>query len=254
LTPDDLRAIQGDTYSTAGAMLAEEVVKIARPHGDVPEWRRMLEIFETWDGRAKPESRAMPFAITIRREVRYRILEAALGSARVNEYSWANSDLFLDQIFKTRARAWLPKEFDSFDSLVLASYKDAREDIKKRLGDDESQWTWGRFAQVRFPHPVARIPIAGSRFVIDPSPQNGVPGAVNVGASVSMRLITEAGDWDKTYQGIALGVSGDPSSPHWKDQLDSWRNVSPQVFPFTEKKVSSSTKETLILSPQARKR
>jgi acyl-homoserine lactone acylase PvdQ len=133
----------------------------------------------------------MPFAFTIRREVRYRILEAALGSARVNEYSWANSDLFLDQIFKTRARAWLPKEFDSFDSLVLASYKDAREDIKKRLGDDESQWTWGRFAQVRFPHPVARIPIAGSRFVIDPSPQNGVPGAVNVGASVSMRLITE---------------------------------------------------------------
>jgi penicillin amidase len=249
LSADDFAAIQGDTYSTAGMMLAEQVIKSARSHSDSPEWRQMLEVFQSWDGTAKPESRAMPLAIIMRQIIRWHILEAALGAARAGEYNWASSYVFVDKILQERPSAWLPKEFDSYDSLLLACYKEARGELKKRLGDDESQWVWGRLALVRFTHPLANIPLVGSRFVIAPFAQNGASGSVNVGAFVSMRLIADTGDWDKTRQGITLGESGDPSSPHWKDQLESWRTVSPQLFPFSEKKVSASAKETWILRP-----
>jgi penicillin G amidase len=254
LTPEDFRLIQADTYSTAGANLANAIIKAARSHGDAPAWRQMLDVFEKWDAKAAPESRAMPLAITMRRALRRRILEAALGPERARDYNWANGETFLDGLLQTRAPAWLPKEFDSFDALLLAGYQDAREELKRRLGEDESQWTWGRLAQVRFAHPLAGLPFADARFAIAPFPQNGGSGAVNVGAFVSMRMVADTSDWDLTRQGITLGESGDPSSPFWKDQLDAWRDVSPAAFVFTRAKVSSSTRPVLILAPGSTQR
>ena len=103
--------------------------------------------------------------------------------------------------------------------------------------------------KARFLHPLAQVPFIGAQFAIAPFPQNGAGGVINVGSSVSMRLIADPGDWDKSLNGIPLGESGLPKSPHWKDQLDDWRNVSPRAFPFTKSAVESATKETLILEP-----
>jgi penicillin amidase len=95
--------------------------------------------------------------------------------------------------------------------------------------------------------------LVGIQFTIPPFPQNGtgflVGATVNVGAPVSMRLIADASDWDKSQQGIALGESGVPSSPHWSDQLDDWRAVTPRIFPFSEAAVSKAARETLLLDP-----
>jgi penicillin G amidase len=89
------------------------------------------------------------------------------------------------------------------------------------------------------------------QFTIPPFPQNGADDypSVNVGNSVSMRFIADPGDWDKTQQGIALGQSGDPSSPHWTDQLADWRAVTTRLFPFTARSVAAATRQTLILAP-----
>jgi penicillin amidase len=129
---------------------------------------------------------------------------------------------------------------------------DARLTQTKVLGTDESRWTWGREFTVRFPHPLADVPLIGQQFAIAPFPQNGGHTnltTVNRASSVSMRLIADLSDWDRTQQGIPLGVSGNPLSPHWKDQLEDWRNVTPRVFPFTKAAVISAARETLILEP-----
>ena len=72
---------------------------------------------------------------------------------------------------------------------------------------------------------------------------------VNVGAAVSMRLIADPGDWDKTQMGIALGESGLNKSPHWTDQLADWRAVTPREFPFTTAAIAKATKATVVLEP-----
>ncbi|HJS25147.1 MAG TPA: penicillin acylase family protein, partial [Pyrinomonadaceae bacterium] len=92
-----------------------------------------------------------------------------------------------------------------------------------------------------------------AQFTIPTFPQNGTGGligaTVNVGSGVSMRLIADPSDWDKTQQGIALGQSGLPKSPHWNDQLADWRAVTPREFPFTPAAVTKATKQTLVLEP-----
>src|SRR5688572_14304960 len=147
-------------------------------------------------------------------------------------------------------REWLPKEFGSYAELLKASYEDARQALAKNLGADESKWTWGAQTKARFTHPLAAAPLIGAQFTIAPIPQNGSGGTVNVGSAVSMRLIADVSDWDKSQHGIPLGQSGLPNSPHWKDQLDDWRNVTPRAFPFSKAAIEGATKQTVVLTPK----
>ncbi|HEX8774227.1 MAG TPA: penicillin acylase family protein [Pyrinomonadaceae bacterium] len=253
LTAEDFRAIQGDTYSIAAASVAHAVVRaggeLASKEADA-KWLATVKLLKDWDGRMDAGSQAALYAVRIRTAFRRYIFNAALGAELARTYDWDNSDTLIDRILAERPRSWLPKEFNSYAELLYACYAEARQLIAQRLGPDESQWTWGRFKQVNFPHPLARAPLIGLQFTIQPFPQNGAGEypSVNVGNYVSMRLIADPGDWDKTQQSITLGQSGNPSSPHWKDQLEDWRAVTPRVFPFTQAAVTRATSEILVLT------
>jgi penicillin amidase len=252
LTAEDFRAVQGDTYSIAAVQVARALTKAGsdEPKEADAKWLETVKLLEGWDGRMDADSHAALYAVTIRTAFRHYIFNAALGAELAKEYDWDNSDTLIDRILAERPPIWLPKEFKSYAELLYACYTQARQMISKRLGADESQWTWGRYKQVSFPHPLARAPLIGLQFTIPPFPQNGAGDypSINVGNYVSMRFIADPGDWDKTQQGISLGQSGDPSSPHWKDQLADWRAVTPRIFPFTQPAVTSATKQTLVLN------
>jgi penicillin amidase len=209
--------------------------------------------FEQWDGRISQDSAAAALAVQMRIAFRNRILNAALGEDLFKIYAWSNFDTTLDSIISQRPPNWLPKEFKTYPDLLRACYQDAETVLKRRAGDDEKQWTWGNLVKSQFQHPLGVVPFIGSQFVVPPFPQNGTGGTaatVNVGAAVSLRMIADPSDWDKSQLGIALGESGNPSSPHWKDQLDDWRKVTPREFPFSEAAVARAVKSTLILTPR----
>jgi penicillin G amidase len=193
-----------------------------------------------------------PLAFQMRAAFRTRILAAALGPDLAKIYTWANFEATLDRLMSEQPKDWLPKEFTSYPELLRACYNDARQGLTKSLGTDETKWKWGELVKVRFSHQLAAAPLIGLQFTIPPIPQNGVGSlgpTVNVGSSVSMRFIADTSDWDKVQHGITLGESGIPSNPHWKDQLDDWRNVTPRAFPFSKAAVEGATKEVLILEP-----
>jgi penicillin amidase len=257
LAADDFRSIQGDTYSFAGAIFAREVVKISLDSalaGNDQKWIETLRLFETWDGYVRPESRAPALLASMRAAFRRRVLTAAIRAERSELYAWGNTDTFIDSIITERPAEWLPEGFKNYTELLRACYADARESLINLIGTDESSWRWGHpsSVQVRFPHPLASAPFIGQQFNIAPFPQDGSSGSlttVNVGARVSMRFIADTSNWDRTQQGIPLGQSGDPSNPHWADQLADWRAITPRVFPFTKNAVAEAARQTLVLAP-----
>ncbi|HEX6046971.1 MAG TPA: penicillin acylase family protein [Pyrinomonadaceae bacterium] len=254
-TADDFRRILGDVYSIAGVLFTQQAVKLLRPKltPQDDKLRATLDAFEKWDGRMNAESAVAPIASQMRLAFRSKILTAALGPDLVKNFQWSNFDTTLDRIIKDQPADWLPKEFASYADLMRACYDEAVKNLTRSAGADESKWTWGEVAKARFPHPLSTAPLIGVQFTIPPVPQNGTGGllgaTVNVGSTVSMRLIADPGNWDKTQQGIALGESGLPKSPHWTDQLADWRAVTPREFPFTADAVTKATKETLVLEP-----
>ena len=142
------------------------------------------------------------------------------------------STAFVDWLAKEKPANWLPKEFADYKSLLIASEREARENLANRYGADTAKWTWGNSAKFTFPHPIgqANIPFVSGQFQIEPFQRFGSGQTPNVGTSVSMRHIAVPGDWDLTRHGIPLGESGNPNSPHWKDQLEFWKSGNTQVF------------------------
>jgi penicillin amidase len=256
LSSEDFRRIQGDVYAIAGVTFTKEAVKLLRPKltPNDEKLRATLDAFEKWDGRLNAESTVAPIAAQMRIAFRSKILNGALGPELFRNYQWSNFDTTIDRVITQQPAAWLPKEYPSYADLLKASYEEAVGILTKSLGADETKWTWGDVAKVRFPHPLSAAPLIGTQFTVPPFPQNGTGGfigaTVNVGSAVSMRLIADPSDWDKTQQGIALGENGSPKSPHWSDQLADWRAVTPREFPFTQAAVLKATKETLVLEPQ----
>ena len=255
-TADDFRRILGDVYSIAGTVFAREAVKTLRPKLTPADdkLRATIDAFEKWDGRVNAESTVAPIMAQMRLAFRSKILTAALGPELVRNFQWSNFDTTLDRIIQQQPADWLPKEYSSYADLLRACHEEARQTLTRQLGADESKWTWGEMAKARFPHPLSGAPLIGAQFTVPPFPQNGTGGfigaTVNVGASVSMRLIADPGDWDRTQMGIALGQSGLNKSPHWTDQLADWRAVTPREFPFTSAAVMKATKTTITLTPQ----
>jgi penicillin amidase len=255
LSAEDFRRILGDIYTIAGVSFTRETVKLLRPKLTPADekLKAHIDAFEKWDGRVNAESTVAPLMAQLRLAFRSKILTAALGQELVRNYQWNNFDTTLDRVIKEQPAEWLPKQFPSYADLLRACYDEAVATLTRNLGPDESKWTWGEMAKVRFPHLLGGAPLIGGQFTIPPFPQNGTGGfigaTVNVGPGVSMRLIADPSDWDKTQQGIALGESGLPKSPHWSDQLADWRAVTPREFPFTQPAVLKATKETLVLEP-----
>ena len=252
----DYRRIQGDVYSIAGVAFARETAKLLKGQQRVAtdqKLRDAISELEHWDGMLEVNSHAAPLVAQIRSAFRQRVFTAALGEQLAKSYGWPNSDVLLTRLVTDQPREWLPKEFASYAELQLACYDDAQKTLTKNLGANETKWIWGNMVKASFPHPLAGVPFIGAQFSIPPLPQNGtgsvLSATVNVGSAVSMRLIADPSDWDKTQQGIPLGESGLPSSPHWKDQLEDWRNVTPRAFPFSKAAVASAAKEQLILEP-----
>ena len=252
---DDFRRIQGDVYSLAGKLFAQEAVKLLKPKltASDEKLRATLDAFEKWDGRVNAESTVAPILSQMRLAFRSKILAAALGPDLVRNFQWSNFDTTLDRIIKDQPAEWLPKEFSSYTDLMRASYDQAMTTLTRLHGADETKWMWGEMVKARFPHALGQAPLIGAQFTVPPFPQNGTGGllgsTVNVGAGVSMRFIADLSDWDKTQQGIALGQSGSPKSPHWSDQLADWRAVTPREFPFTPAAVTKAAKETLVFEP-----
>jgi penicillin amidase len=81
-------------------------------------------------------------------------------------------------------------------------------------------------------------------------PINGSGQTPNVGSNVSMRHIASPGNWDATRHVIPLGESGDPRSPHFKDEFDAWLTGTPMIFPFSKTAVEKAAVSAFVLAPR----
>jgi penicillin amidase len=255
LTIDDYRAVLGDTYAIGGSTFAKAVVKLFGKAETEPALKEALSLLAEWDGQVVPDSRAALLVQEWRDMFGNLVVKSAIGEAKAKVYRWTNRNALLDRIVTEWPQRWLPKEAGNWQAALKASFGEARANLAQKYGADESKWTFGNAAQIRFNHPLASAPLVGNQFKIAPFPQNGngyaggLGPTVNVGPGVSMRLIADPSNWDKSQHGITLGQSGNPQSPHYTDQLADWRNVTPRVFPFTADAVKKAAKQTVTLTP-----
>jgi len=244
VTVNDVADIQRDIFNISYSNFARELVKTEAAS------KETLDVLRGWDGKMAADSNAALLVGEIRTAFLNKILAANVGTERAKNYRWGLSSSFVDWLATEKPSNWLPKEFANYKDLLTAADKEARESLTKKYGADESKWLFGTAFKIRFNHPLAAAPLIGGVFAIEPIGQFGNGNTPNVGASVSMRHIAVPGNWDATRHGIALGASGNPNSPHYKDQLESWRTGNTPIFPFEKSAVEKAATNVVVMMPK----
>lgn len=240
LTADDSRDAQHDSLSIPHLKLAQEIVTRSAAS---PETLAMLK---AWDGRMAADSHTAQRVDLIRICLANRIAD---DNKPVPGY--LIRERILDRAITNNIPHWLPAKFASYDEMIKGCDADLIKtfDEAKIYGPDKRP-LWGSTWRSRFPHPLAAAPLIGQMFATPNVPLDGSGVTPNVGSYVSMRQITTPGNWDSTRHVIPLGQSGDPKSPHFRDQFDKWRSGEPAVFPFTMEAVNKTAPIALVLKPR----
>jgi penicillin amidase len=237
---DDVTAIQRDAYNIPLANLAKEIVKLGTASEDT------IASLKSWNGNMTPDSKAAVIVNEIRICMANKMADANKPASSV-----VIRERVLDWAVRERSARWLPATFADYGALVRTCDAESRAALSdaKRLGPDDTKWAWGSIVKSRFPHPLAVAPLIGMQFATPQVPIAGSGQTPNVASAVSMRHIASPGNWDATRHVIPLGQSGDPQSPHYKDQFELWRTGSPAVFPFTKAAVEANAKGVTVFKP-----
>jgi penicillin amidase len=235
---DAVRDAQYDVTNIPVKRFADTVVKLS---GASPE---SIAVLKGWNGQMTPDAAGALLASEIRSCAANKIADENKPAP-----ASAIRERVLQDAIDGGNAAWLPKQYPDYASLLKACDAETTAGFAAKYGADRTAWTWGKVNRSRFNHPLAAVPFVGAQFA---APDVGIAGSgqtPNVGSSVSMRFIAIPGLWDETRHVIPLGESGDPQSPHFKDQFEAWRTGTPVTFPFTAQAVEKAAVSRLQMVP-----
>ena len=246
--------LQGDVVSGRAIAMLKQLWTELEEHGGPT-----AEILTGWDGRMDVDSvAAQRFASLV------RALEAAIGGDEAARDGLRKSPLGAEEILRLLAGGLDEAWWDDVTSSARENRADVVAGVLDRLDRHSSERRWGEVHQVRFGHPMARLPVVGrlvsASWSRGPFPVAGDNVTVNahyfsrrrpftVSSIPSMRFVAEVGNWDETILVLPVGESGRPWSAHYADQIGTWLEVGSARFPFGLEAVERAAVASLELRP-----
>ena len=244
-----MTAIQVDTMSNA-ALRALPALLAVRAAND--GHRMALEVLRRWDADMAAGSTAAAIFNVWSRHLARRMLLPRLGELAFAEYHAWREPFQCSLLPGMAERAG--------EAELLAALDDALDELRRAMGPDPAAWSWGEIHPLRAAHPLATIPGLESLLVAIDAPvggdeqtvgQAGFDGRYGYGAVVvaSWRAVWDLDDLDRSVGVLPTGVSGNPASPHWRDQADRYLAGGTIPLPVSAPAVDAATVSILELTP-----
>jgi penicillin amidase len=259
----DFGALQADEVSLPARQVAGALVEHVRPTTRLE--RRALDELRGWDGRVSADSAAASIYEVFRNElVRARhaealgdLLPAVLGVGPHPLLAAVNSNYFLQTERVVRFVSESP-----LDPAVGRAFHTTVEFLSRRFGANVGSWQWGRLHPLSLEHALSLRKPLGLLFNVPSFPWGGdletvraggsmPPGYTAAGPVSAYRFIADCGDWDSSLSCIPGGQSGQRGSPHYADQVDTWRRVAYHPLSFTRPAIARVQRHTLRLLPES---
>jgi penicillin G amidase len=151
---------------------------------------------------------------------------------------------------------------ETFEDIVIESYRQVIDDLTREYGGNPGQWTWGKAHTLELSHPLSASAMLEMAFDLNrgPYPCGGsfhtvcpwsypLPKAFHADHGASHRHVYSAGNWDSSFTVIPTGNSGIPASKFYCNQTDMYINKEYHTDYFSEEKIKSMSSYTLILEP-----
>jgi penicillin G amidase len=255
LAPKDMLAVQTDIYSEVDQELAHRFAyAIDHAPGTDARLHQAADLLRSWDGKLAADSPAASLVTQARAALWPLILEPKLGSLS-RDYRWAESNFAEEEIIMHGNADWLPSRYKNWDAVLADAVRKGMESTKEHPAapTDLGKWAYGSWHVVDIEHPLsAFLPVIGRVAGTGPYPLSGDTTTVKqVGRSFgpSQRFTMDWSNIDGSTENIALGESGNPYSPYFRDQWNDYYGGMTFPLPFSSTAVVSETRHTLRLLP-----
>jgi penicillin amidase len=162
--------------------------------------------------------------------------------------------VFLQKVLRERPERWLPKNYRSYDELLMAAADRAAAQLERvTKKKSASDWTWARVNSLEMDHALGRRGPLRNLLSITGKPQAGTLfsiRAAQVRHGPAMRFIADLGNWDDSILLVPAGQSGQFGSTHYRDQFPYWYEGKPIEAPFSDKAVKGAVRHRLELKPR----
>ncbi len=267
LSAEDFQVMQADQLSIPARELVPLILNI-EPRD---EWgQRALTFLKAWDYRVAADSVAACIYEVFFTHLVRRTLEEKVGAwadfymgrgihpARANGMFFNVAHSWLMTKMRERPAWFAGKTWTEVMEECLAS---AVEELRRLLGDEVSQWRWGRLHRQRFRHPLGQVPGLSRIFNRGPVPIGGDANTVwqasyspyygyeVTSSTASWRQIIDLSDFNRSLGVLPSGQSGHPGSRHYHDMIESWRRVEYHPMPWDRQEVENRARGRLRLEP-----
>lgn len=271
LSPDDFMSLHTDYTCIPGI---EFVEKLKDFKSSDPDIEQALYLLRAWNGKLSPDSIGGSMYEVTRYHLVRNLLEPGLGKEMTTRFMgqgfhpllMAASEFYgHDTVVVLRLLdqqdSWWIKQAGGREKLLVKSLKQAVQWLREKLGEEISQWCWGKLHLVRFSHPLGMqkpldrvfdrgpIPIGGDTdtpcqtAIIPDDPYE------NKAWAPTFRQIIDMADLSRSLIIIPPGQSGQLGSPHYDDLADLWINGKYIPMLWTKEQIGAAAKHKLILNP-----
>ncbi len=234
-----------------------------------PDAARALEILRSWDGRADADSEGAAVYELFIADLVSTLVSAKAPSSKELVMGRGFSGLTLHTSFFFRRASHLVRLLReqpegwvevSWPEAIAASLAAAVTTLQALRGNQS--WAWGQVRTLTFAHAFGEKAPMDKVFNLGPFPWGGDASTVGQAAvnllaptdnspfTTSMRMTVDVGNWDENRFVLPGGQSGNPFSPHYRDQLDLWRAGDAIDIAWSEQAIQRRTKATLLLQPR----
>lgn len=259
LDMESMGRLQLDTRSVQAELLLKALGPELRDLGrEEPELRRSVELLEEWDGDCTVQSAGAAIFHVFYHRLMWNVWGTDLGEELFASYTEILNQPVapLDSILTDPGSVWFRGA--SRKEVVAASLREALADLTKRQGPHPDRWSWGRIHTLTLLHALGTTKWLAPFFSLGPFPAAGDGCTVNNSyyhhsrpydqvVGVSLRMLVTLSDPIRSHFVVVPGQAGNPGSPHYRDQIEPWRNG--RTIPSAQSEGERKEWPLLVLTP-----
>ncbi|MCP4752747.1 MAG: penicillin acylase family protein [Proteobacteria bacterium] len=262
ITLEEMAKIQGDQISLQSLELVGHLLKISPAN---EKQKMALSFFQDWDGSTARTSVATSiYQSWVNHLGNYVVKDDIQGDQKNDLYKhFSNSrmSIFLAEVLGKEDSLWcdnvLSTRKETCRESASLALDDAIEELEELLGEEMSDWQWGKIHRTQFPHkPFSQVPYlktffhreienGGARSTVNPSSPNYAKGYKNFHIP-SVRFLIDMNEVNKSKFILPPGQSGNFMSSHYDDLMERHNKVEYLNMTFGKDNTSG---DVLILKP-----
>ncbi|MEM9143213.1 MAG: penicillin acylase family protein, partial [Bacteroidota bacterium] len=146
--------------------------------------------------------------------------------------------------------------------IVQESFMAALESLQSDFGPDMDSWTWDKVHTLEHGHPIGQVEALRPFFNVGPFPVSGSRETINnmyfsfgervvypVTSGPSTRRVIDFSDIENSISILPTGQSGNPLSPHYKDQAQMYVNGEFRKMMMNKEEIIQTSKSLLTFRP-----